>query len=343
MKNFIRTKKGCYALAQNKLWGKYYIPHEDPAGEDTPSYIDTHTLLEDFPKLPYDLFKKIFTLFKALEKQGIEVQVVLGRLKDDNSVWTAFVPEQQNTVTKVNANIIKLISLETEGIEIATGLPVEWSYAGTMHLHPANMGAFWSSTDDKSELGNPGMHCTLSMLNMDNFNICASICLNGKRYVYKPSDLIELGPEVNITAKDKHSYFYKSPTTVEKIPLKCFEYIKRFTYAPAKHYGKVAGAKTTTGFKATGTGATTSSYYNWDDFGFDYDYVNPHYNNYGHFDYKKEYEDLVFTISSYLKGNAHIIDKKVVEEINALIDDPDLIFDYSLDDATDPYFWWAGS
>jgi len=261
LKKFIRTKKdGCFALSNNKLWGPYYIPYHDPEGEDTPDYIEDHYLDPNFAKLPNDLFNKIFTLFNAFDNKSMEVQVVLGRAQSDIRRWTAFVPEQHNTLTSVNANLLNMVNIETG--EESSGLPTQYIYAGTKHLHPNNMGAFWSTTDDTSELKNPGMHCTISKTSGNKFNICASICLKGNRYVYKPSDLIELEGEeiVKVSKKykgyvgEEEKYFYTSPKTVEKIPLKCFELVKAAVLVPKKHYGGVT-TKATTGYAHVNYGA----------------------------------------------------------------------------------------
>lgn len=66
------------------------------------------------------------------------------------------------------------------------------------------MQSFWSSVDDKSELKNPGVHITIGG-DWVNFTCCASICLNGKRYVYHPSVLIE-GVFVKKEKGGKHEY-----------------------------------------------------------------------------------------------------------------------------------------
>lgn len=195
----VRTKKhGCWELVDSRYWGKYLRPTTDPEGQDiSRSELNSFELKEDFPRLSKDLMRHIITLMKQF---SIEVQVILARNESNINEWRVFVPEQGNTAASVEADTTSLVDIVT-GEEFSDGIPFGWVTAGTAHSH-CNMSAFWSSTDDKSELNQPGLHFTIGGHNWagtTSYTICTSICLNGVRHVVHPSEVID----IEVTLKER--------------------------------------------------------------------------------------------------------------------------------------------
>jgi len=196
----IRTKKdGVYGLTINSLHGAYWRKVNDPDGVETPDYIDKFELLPDYPRLPRHLFGAIVNFFNQFERLNREVQVILYRNDEDLREWRVMVPKQENTIASVKADLKIQVDLITE--EVVEDLPENWLFAGTMHLHPGNLGAFWSATDDESELKNPGLHCTIGYLDAEALDICASVTMNGNRYPFAPNLVIESTQIVNKSTK----------------------------------------------------------------------------------------------------------------------------------------------
>jgi regulator of RNase E activity RraB len=244
----IRTKyDGCYQLFTDH-WGTRLRPTYDPEGiEITEEELYGFELNPDFARIPNTLFNKILSFFNCFE---IEAQVVLIRKKDDLTCWDALVPRQVNTPVAVDADKKYLISLTT-GIEVHS-IPDGWFESGTSHEHPY-MTAFWSSDDDTSELKNTGVHCTFAW-NHDKtiFTICASVCINGKRFPYDPSVLID----GEFKHKKGHEYIIVNPV-FEKVSDVVKSYVTQKVYAP-----KVTGKKVTGWWKkAQFTDSFTTDFY----------------------------------------------------------------------------------
>jgi hypothetical protein len=200
----IRTKKdGVYGLTINSLHGAYWRKVNDPDGVETPDFIDNFELLPDYPRLPRKLFGAIVNFFNHFEKLNREVQVLLYRNDEDLSEWRVMVPKQENTIASVKADLTMQVDLITE--EVVDDLPENWLFAGTMHLHPGNLGAFWSATDDESELKNPGLHCTIGHLGRKVLDICVSVTMNGNRYTFSPIAVID-GAQILNKSEKTHSY-----------------------------------------------------------------------------------------------------------------------------------------
>lgn len=224
MDKFYRTKSGCYGLVNNPYWGKYYRAIPDPAGVEVPDCIDDFMLAENFAKLPSKTLYSIVDFFRHFEEKRIEAQVILLRGEEDVSLWRVVVPAQIVTGGSVSSNSKSLCDLLTG--EMFTEYPDGWVYAGTMHLHPGNLDAFWSSTDDENEINNPGMHCTVGYVSQHKFNICCSICLGGNRYVFQPDAVID---NVLLLGENKQNttLMYCDYGVVQPHP-KSFEQVKEF-------------------------------------------------------------------------------------------------------------------
>ncbi len=194
---FVRTKDSCYKLQKSSYWGEYYIPIKDPKGVEKPAELDYLWLKQEFDKLPFHLLQGIVTFFRCYMNmhgsgyvQGsTEVQVCLLRGAEDPSQWKVVVPKQVVTAVTVDAATAQTCDLFT-GEEYTVFPPEGYCHSGSIHSH-AGMSSFWSGRDDKGELGVPGMHCTIGVIKPDSFDICSSIVLNGKRYIFQPNQLID--------------------------------------------------------------------------------------------------------------------------------------------------------
>lgn len=222
-KNVIRTQfDGCYEII-NDHWGTRLQRTYDPEGVAiTPEELDTFELSPKYVKIPKILFNKILSFFGVFD---IEAQVILIRRENDLSCWDALIPRQVNTTGSVSADKKQLISLTT-GKEY-TSIPDGWFESGTAHSHPSFQ-AFWSGVDDASELKATGVHFTVGG-NVNQFTICTSICIGGKRYVYEPSVLID-----SKFAKNKYPEYYVVSPTLVKTPEKITQYVTQKVFTTNK-------------------------------------------------------------------------------------------------------------
>jgi hypothetical protein len=226
MNKFYRTKQGCYGLVNNPYWGRYYRTVPDPAGVEVPDCIDDFMLADNFAKMPAKLLYAIVNFFRRFEKKNIEAQVILLRGEIDVTQWDVVVPLQTVSGASVNSNAKSLCNLFTG--EMMSEYPSGWVYAGTMHLHPGVLDAYWSSVDDRNELNNPGMHCTIGRVSENKFNICCSICLRGNRYVFAPDLLID---DVFLLAENKqNSTLLYVDDNIPAISPKAYEQVKEYSY-----------------------------------------------------------------------------------------------------------------
>jgi len=150
-------------------WGSYLSPCEDPEGVELSEYeLNGIRLIPDFPKIPAEMWSAYISLcfylcpdgYKKLDRRYhdsiLEVQVCLLRKADDLSQWKIIVPEQRVSGVSVKATLKNSIDILT-GERYNQFPPQGWKHAGTSHSHN-RMDAFYSSTDDKSELNVPGLH-----------------------------------------------------------------------------------------------------------------------------------------------------------------------------------------
>jgi len=108
----------------------------------------------------------------------LEVSVLLCRKLDDPTQWKILVPKQQVSHASVNADLTKkCVDIETgEAHDVFP--PPGWLHAGSSHSHNT-MGAFFSGTDDHSELTVPGLHIVVGSIKRDEgtYDVLASIVL----------------------------------------------------------------------------------------------------------------------------------------------------------------------
>lgn len=194
----IRTKQhGAYTQKSSTAWGKYFKRVDDPEGV---SYdpAKKFKLPDPFPKLPNYLWRKVVKLYRdhvrpvhAMQQiDNNEVQVNFIRNMSDLNQWRVLVPMQQVSSTNVNSDMSQLVDLET-GEEYDHFPPIGWAAAGTSHSHNT-MGAFFSGTDDHSELHQPGMHIVVGRITPDTYEVIASIVLDGRRFKLPIYDVVDV-------------------------------------------------------------------------------------------------------------------------------------------------------
>lgn len=206
----IRSKNnGSYTLVKSKAWGSYLDKCEDPEGiEITAEMLETLLVNEDFPKIPKDLWSRIISLYFELCEPGnktadqtSEVSVVFLRsdTPEDTAsgyrTWKVLVPLQKVGHGSVSAKFDKCVDI-VSGEEELNFPPQGWVHSGSSHSHNT-MGAFFSSTDDKNELGVPGLHIVVGCIDIKDktYEAKASIVLKGKRYIVDPDLVIETDPD----------------------------------------------------------------------------------------------------------------------------------------------------
>ena len=164
----VRSKKhGCFKIYKSRDWGKYLVPISDPNGSEvTPEEVSGIQLIDPFPKLPKDLWARYIALCFYMCPSGklhtrfhdsqYEVQVCLLRDNATRTKWKIVVPKQTVSGVSVKSVLANNVDIET-GEEYTQFPPEGWVHAGSSHSHNT-MQAFFSYTDDKSELTVPGLH-----------------------------------------------------------------------------------------------------------------------------------------------------------------------------------------
>lgn len=157
--------------------------------------VDAIRLEPDFKKIPATLTSRIVDLYIRMlgdrKSTGTmvdstnEVSVVLLRDTETMSKWRVLVPTQEVGGASVEADYTKEIR-DIETGEVVEWVPDGWAHAGSSHSHNT-MAAFFSATDDKSELPVPGIHFVLGSFVKNaegsyNFTVATSIVYHGKRY-----------------------------------------------------------------------------------------------------------------------------------------------------------------
>jgi len=129
----------------------------------------------------------------------LEVTALLCRRIDDLTQWKIVIPKQVVSRASVFAEISRTIDIETGEIyEIFP--PTGYVHAGSTHSHNT-MEAFFSSTDDKSELGVPGLHIVVGRVNQERrtYEFKASIVLRKQRKDVAFRDVVDHTPMPGVT------------------------------------------------------------------------------------------------------------------------------------------------
>lgn len=210
-KNVIRSKKhGCFAIRSSNAWGKYLQPVEDPDGVKLTKFErDGIKLIDDFPKVPSDLWSRIIGLYfymcppaeelsTSYHDNQLEVQICFLRDAETFSKWKVVVPKQVVSGVSVKSELNQCIDIET-GEKYEQFPPPGWVHAGSSHSHNT-MDAFFSSVDDKSELTVPGLHIVIG--NIDHakmeYSYRASIVLRKQRKDVELEQVVDIDPGLEL-------------------------------------------------------------------------------------------------------------------------------------------------
>ena len=201
----LRTQRdGCWTLQTNQ-WGTFLAPTVDPEADTviTQEQLDGFELHPDVPVIPASLWNRWAELCIELCKRGtgdLEVSCRLLRSIEDPSQYRIFIPVQKVTGVSVRVESFdKAVDIET-GELVDQWPPEGWRPCGSSHSHNT-MGAFFSGTDDKYELGDPGLHIVVGKINVDTgaYELCASVTANRRRFLIEPSDVVDYEMQTDTT------------------------------------------------------------------------------------------------------------------------------------------------
>jgi len=193
----LRTQReGVWEIRTN-TWGQFLAPTVDPLADTviTQEQLEGFELKTDTPKIPSDLWSRWVDLCIEMTKRGtgdLEVSCRLVRSIENPSHYRIFIPVQKVTGVSVRVESFdKAVDIET-GELVEQWPPEGWRPCGSSHSHNT-MGAFFSGTDDKYELGDPGLHIVVGNIDVDTgtYDLCASITANMRRFLIQPSDVVD--------------------------------------------------------------------------------------------------------------------------------------------------------
>lgn len=267
--DILRTSlDGCFEVYQGP-WGKYIRSCADPDANVviTDEHLSHFELNDNIHKIPAILWARWVKLcfhFVNKVKSEVEVSVRILRSELDPSQYRILVPKQ-----KVSSATVRIDSFD-EAIDIETGEKIEsypppgWIPVGSSHSHNT-MPSFFSSTDDKYELGDPGIHLVVGSIDVDKmkYTISASVVGGGRRFEMPYSNLIDATPVEKVSFhEDVLKYVdYSTPP----LPI----------YPIVKVYNKVSSNKTSKSSKHD-----SHRYSKWLERYSGHSEVNYEYNNY---------------------------------------------------------------
>lgn len=136
-------------------------------------------------------------------QEQLEVSALLCRKMDNLAEWKILIPKQQVSHASVRAETAQSIDIET-GEVYGVFPPHGWLHAGSTHSHNT-MGAFFSGTDDSSELSVPGLHIVVGSIKKeeDTYEAKASIVLRQCRRMIDIKEVVD-------TEDDKDATFHSN-------------------------------------------------------------------------------------------------------------------------------------
>lgn len=208
MTEILRTPRdGCWQVTSN-IWGQYLAPAVDPLGDViiTTEQFDGFELNENIPRIPGALWGSWISLcfeLTRINNANCEVSCRLLRNVEDPTQYRILIPEQQVSVTSVRVESFdKAVDLVTG--EIVTQYPPDgWRPCGSSHSHNT-MDSFFSGTDDKYELGDPGFHIVVGNINLatTEYTYKASITANRRRFMIDGDKIVDFSSELKPFAKE---------------------------------------------------------------------------------------------------------------------------------------------
>ena len=207
---------GCWAIKSN-AWGRYLTQVPDPDADTviTQEQLTGFEVHEDVPKIPSELWQRWINLcveMTRLDSRNLEVSCRLLRNEADPTLYRIAVPEQSVTVASVRVDSFD------KAIDIATGEviqqwpPAGWRPCGSSHSHNT-MDSFFSGTDDKYEIGDPGLHIVVGNIDVqaNTYTLAASVTANQRRFLIEPDTVLAPAVDTNVT-------YHPSVIDVIKLP-----------------------------------------------------------------------------------------------------------------------------
>jgi hypothetical protein len=227
--NILRTPSdGCFEIYDG-YWGKYIRPCFDPEAnvEISDEHLEKFEVNPNLNKVPAELWARWVKLcfhFVDKVKSSVEVSVRILRSEEDHSQYKILVPRQVVSGAAVRVDSFdESIDIET-GEEYKSYPPQGWIPVGSSHSHNT-MPAFFSGTDDKYELGDPGIHIVVGGIKVNEmkYEIAASVVGSGRRFKISYQELIDATPVETLTFHPKvieyvdyESPVYSTPTGIAK-------------------------------------------------------------------------------------------------------------------------------
>ena len=191
----LRTSRdGCWEIKSNN-WGRYLAPTTDPNADTviTKEQLEGFELHDDTAPIPADLWWRWIQLCFEMTKRGTgDLEVSCRLLQNDAGEYRIVVPVQKVTGVSVRVDTFD------RAVDIATGEVVQqwppegWHPVGSSHSHNT-MDSFFSGTDDKYELGDPGLHIVVGNIDFlaGDYTMKASVTSNFRRFYVEPMLVVD--------------------------------------------------------------------------------------------------------------------------------------------------------
>ena len=134
--------------------------------------------------------------FAEMTKRGTgDLEVSCRLLRNEQNEYRIAVPVQQVSGVSVRVDSFDHAIDITTGEVIQHWPPEGWSPVGSSHSHNT-MDSFFSGTDDKYELGDPGLHIVVGNIDLATreYTLKASITANFRRFMIEPTQVVDLTP-----------------------------------------------------------------------------------------------------------------------------------------------------
>ena len=199
----LRTSRdGCWEIQSNQ-WGRYLAPTVDPDADTviTKEQLEGFELHDNITRIPSALWNSWLELCYDMVKRGTgDLEVSCRLLQNDAGEYRIVVPVQ-----KVTGVSVRVDSFD-KAIDITTGEVVEqwppegWRPVGSSHSHNT-MDSFFSGTDDKYELGDPGLHIVVGNLDVQTkqYTLKASVTANFRRFMIDEEKVVDMTPSLDPT------------------------------------------------------------------------------------------------------------------------------------------------
>lgn len=248
---------GCWTFASN-AWGRYLVATADPTADAviTDEHLESFEVRDDVPKIPFDLWNRWLNLCFEMTRRdarNLEVSCRFLRSEADPSQYRIVVPEQSVTTASVRVDSFdKAIDIAT-GEVIAQWPPEGWRPCGSSHSHNT-MDAFFSGTDDKYELGDPGLHIVVGNIDpkTGGHTVKTSITANKRRFIIDFLDVVTPYTQVSTDYDPAVLAVIVLPTpgvstaaSYKPVNIGAGSYVSPYAPRPAVDYSALAGEMTT--------------------------------------------------------------------------------------------------